>query len=205
MPNLPELVVVQFSFGNGDLVPLVLQRRLESESKAQARKAASPNGTMILPPTDETAIENLVDDLAGDYTLVSAFYERRQDTRQAKEKKPYYHVVRFTFARKELANVSEDFAKLAPSLSYELFELCRCAFWRARAYLNPRVKDGLIVDGEHILSLNFEARKEVIQSDGQPVTVWLRDSQGRKIGNQPQVLKPKAVLRIVQGHPDLAD
>lgn len=191
MTDKPAMVIVQFNFSNFHNMPQYLRQSRKVEG--DQRGSSTPNGTMILPPTENCRIDSLVDDLSVGYRLVSAHMEKRAN-RNAASTRDHYWTARFTWVPKDDAVVGPEFAKVAASVEFDLFELCRRAFWRVRAYRNPRIIEGQEVGS--FLSFNFEARKETVNCDNQPVLVWRRDENGRKLGDKPVPMVPAAVLRF---------
>ncbi len=188
------MVIVQFNFSNFANMPQHLRQTRKPEEPQ--RRASAPNGTLVLPPTENSRIDQLVDDLSVGYRLVSAHMEKRTN-RNATSARDHYWTARFTWVPTESAVIGPEFVKVAASVEFDLFELCRRAFWRVRAYRNPRIVNDQVVGS--FLSLNFEARKETINSNNKPVLVWRRDENGHKIGDKPVPMVPAATLRVIDG------
>jgi len=47
------------------------------------------------------------------------------------------------------------------------------------------------------VSVNLEARQPLFRPDGQPVTVWQKDENGKRVGDAPLPLKGDYCLHIV--------
>ena len=107
-----------------------------------------------------------------------------------------YHMVRYVFARREFVELSDEFRKVRDTIRAELPRICENALWRVRLFSNPFYKNGEEIPGESTVSVNLEARLPLFRPDG-PVTVWQKDSNGRRVGDAPRPLKADYCLRIV--------
>jgi hypothetical protein len=105
---------------------------------------------------------------------------------------------------KEHARDSVERAAARAGIHEGLKEICGTSLWRVRAFLNPLVEDGKIVEGQYAVSINLEVREPLFRPDGKPVTVWRRDEFGNKTGEAPLPLGPRARLRIVENGDILA-
>jgi len=71
------------------------------------------------------------------------------------------------------------------------------ACWRGRSFFNPFCKNGEEIPVQRAVSVNLEARQPLFRPDGQPVTVWQKDENGKRVGNTPLPLKADYCLRIM--------
>lgn len=184
-------VYIQFSFSNGNAVPLSLRDQgQESQDSRNKRRKMAP-GVQVLKETEKVSLVDFLEDLTEDYTLGDAYHQVRTSARQGERP---YHVVRYNFYPKGEVCTSVSREDLRPGLQ----DLLAKNAWRARAYLNPRYRDQVLVEGERSLCINLEARVPLFRPDGNPVTQWRKDSQGERIGAAPVPLAPSAYLRLAQ-------
>lgn len=194
-----RLISFQFSFSNPRIVPhslKQLEREGETLEKRNERKEREGSGSMIIEPTENCSLVEFLDNLeeAG-YEMVDAFYQSRVDPKDPCGRR-MYHMMRFLFARREYVDLSDEFKKVQDTIRAELREICAQAMWRVRVFRNPFFKKGEEIPGQHALSINLEARKPLFCPDGQPVTVWQKDEDGRRVGDKPIPIKPDHCLRI---------
>lgn len=199
-------VALQFSFSHApDIVPSRV-RSLDPETLCGSaiRKSLPVRGCTLVEPTEACSLLELLGDLeeAG-CELVDGLYQERVDYRNRSLKRRY-HMMRFLFVPKEHARDSVELAAARAGIREELKEICRTSLWRVRAFLNPLVEDGKIVEGQYAVSINLEVRQPLFRPDGKPVSVWRRDESGNKIGGVPLPLRPKTCLRIVKNGDILA-
>ena len=128
--------------------------------------------------------------------MVDSFYKERIDAKDPRGKRSY-HMVRFLFARREFVELSDEFKKVRGVIRAELQSICESAMWRVRAFSNPFYKNGEEIPDQRAVSVNLEARQPLFRPDGQPVTVWQKDADGKRVGDAPLPLKADYCLRIV--------
>lgn len=196
-----RLVSLIFNFSNADAVPKRLpHREPETHEGREARHARTP-GVVIIEPTANSSIERFVADLqAAGYVLVDAFYQSRPDGKDLFGKERY-HSVRYTFARREHEEVSEEFVGNRAGHLEDLQSLCEKSFWRVRAFNNPFFVDGEATE-ERAMNINLEVRQPRYQPNGEPVVARKRDGSGRP-AKTPTPLEPAYTLRIIDGAVDL--
>ena len=191
-----RLIILQFSFTNSGVVPQMIKNvGRETLYGYNIRKSRLTNGIMVIEPVENCSLSDFIEELkdAG-YEMVDAFHQERINP------KPYsmktYHMVRFTFASHEFVNISDDFKKKRDDIYVALTEMCSTAMWRVRAFSNPFYKDGEEIHGQRVLSINMEARKPLFHPDGQPIMVWQKDENGRRIGSAPVQITPEYSLTL---------
>lgn len=185
-----RLVLLQFAFSNLKHVPSCLKQKSEKTLK----ESPAIKGELCLSATEDVGVVDFIADLESmNYQLVDSYYQIRSRNGQQ------YAVVRFLFAEKEQASVSDEFKKMLPEIEQALLQICESAMWRARAFLNPFFKDGRIIDDVYALSVNLEARKPLLDSTGKPIFQWQKDENGEKIGDSPISLRPEKFLKIIDG------
>jgi hypothetical protein len=197
-----RLVLVQFSFSNPDAIPPSVRWRRPETQEERVERKDHVAGVMIVQPTEGTSLAEFPRDLeAAGYKLVDAFCkERINDNPHLKR----YHMVRFIFARREHAQISQGFWKVRDAIRAEFQGICGSAMWRVRVFDNPFYQDEEEVSGRRTMSINLEVRQPLFVG-GQPVMVWQRDDVGRRVGSAPIRLTAKRHFRVVAGEPKIME
>jgi hypothetical protein len=192
-----RLVALQFSFSNPDAIPASVKRLDRETPEERNERKNHSSGTLVIEPTENCSLVNFLDELkSAGYEMVDAFYKERINPKDPRGRRTY-HMVRFLFARREFVDLSEEFKAVRDVISKELRSICEVAMWRIRAFLNPFYnKDGEEVIGHRTISVNLESRKPLFRPDGQPVTVWQKDENSKRVGDAPLSLKADCCLRI---------
>lgn len=191
-----RLVMLQFSFSNVRALPAGLfEKEQETLDELTARRSGVKGVQFIEPIQDVSLFQFLLDLVKAGYVLVDAFFQMRSSARGQQ-----YPVVRFIFAAKESARRDGEFARHKQNAENALLQMCQEAMWRVRAFLNPFFKDGLLVDGQHAISINLEARNPLLDGEGNPLMRWEKDENGEKVGDKPFPLEPKLFLHIDDGN-----
>lgn len=191
-----RLVILQFSFSNPDVIPATVKRQHRETPEERAVRKSHPSGVMVIEPTKKCSLVEFLGELeAAGYEMVDAFYKERIDAKDPRGKRTY-HTVRFLFARREFVELSDEFKKVRDVIRAELQSICESAIWRVRSFSNPFYKNGEEVPGQRAVSINLEARQPLFRPDGQPVTVWQKDENGKRVGDAPIPLKADYCLRI---------
>lgn len=193
-----RLVSLQFSFNNPTVVPTCVKRLpFETLPEAINRKTVPIPGQALIQPTEDISLAAITQMLESNgYELVDAFYKPRIDPRNPKK---MYHMVRFVFAHRDHVVLSPEFKLIRDRIRLAIDEICTQAMWRTRSFLNPFYKDGAEIEGQHAMSLNFEARKPLFLPDGQPVVMWQKDAEGKRVGTAPVPLQAKFALVVENG------
>ena len=192
-----RLVMLQFSFSNPKAIPYNIRKR-EPETKNEhvRRVKLPPRGRLAIEPSERTKITSFAMDLeTNGYQLVDGFSQKRH---HAKRPEQVYYAVRFTFARKEYAEISDEFQSIQTKIHADLKQVCTVAFWRTRAFSNPFYKNGEEVEGFETLSFNFEVRSPRFHPDKKPILARRKDEQGNKFGD-PVPLEPLHRLTLING------
>lgn len=199
--NGTVLVALQFRFTNSDAITSVV-KRLDQETQKEyvVRKRRSSGIMLIEPTTNRHSLVWLLADLESEgYELVDAFYQERPNN---EKKDPVgmwtYHMVRFLFARREFVELSDEFKKVQDVIRAELRNICESTLWCTVVYSNPFYKDGEEIPNKRAMSINLTARTPLFRPDGQPVTVWQKDENGKRVGDAPLPLKADYRLRILE-------
>ncbi|MFA4999224.1 MAG: hypothetical protein WC519_00605 [Parcubacteria group bacterium] len=192
------LVVLQFSFSNPNVIPVTVKRQnRETFEEHVARKGRSTSGVMVIEPTERCSLVEFLKGLeTAGYEMVDAFYKERIDDKDSRNKRTY-HMVRFLFARREFIELSGEFKMVRDVVLTELRHICEGAMWRVRAFSNPFYKNGEEIPDQRTLSVNLEVRQPLFYPDGEPVTVWQKDGNGKRVGDTSLPLKADYCLRIV--------
>lgn len=197
-----RLVGVQFNFSNSAIIPAtVQQRRQETRAEQRERKSRPNDGMMVIKPIDCVSIKYLVTDLEMlGYELVDGFSQERP---HPKRRDQTYFTVRFVFARKEYAEVADEFTHVCSEVRQDLIKICKDAFWRTTAFVNPFYENGTQVSGVKSANLNFSVRTPCFNPDGTAVVARQKDGDGRKQGEPVPItalhkmIRGKKLLMIV--------
>jgi len=191
-----RMISLQFSFGNPKLVPdSVMHLPHETPEERQERKSEIP-GQLVIEPTMGCSLARIVDEIeASGYEMCDAAYKPRISQSRQNRGRKTYHMVRFLFVHHEYAEVSDFFRGERDKIRQDLDHICQEAMWRVRVFRNPFFHNGEMIEGQCFLSINFEVRQPFLEPNGQPIRMWQKDEQGRKIGNAPLPIKPAYILR----------
>ncbi|MDP1688904.1 MAG: hypothetical protein Q8L47_02125 [bacterium] len=192
-----RLVLLQFNFSNSDAVPATVKRLNPETKKESTERKSRSSGVMVIEPTLKCSIVAFLDELeeAG-YEMVDAFYNERVDAKDTRGRRTY-HMVRFTFARHEFVDLSDEFRGMRSAIRAELRDLCGNAMWRVRAFSNPFYIDGMESPDQRTLCINLEVRQPLFRPDGRPIMVWQKDESGNRVGDAPLPLKADYYLWLV--------
>ncbi len=192
-----RMVALQFSFSNPDAIPVSVKRQNRETPEERVVRKSHSSGVMVIEPTEKCSLEEFLVKLeAAGYEMVDAFYKERIDPKDPRGKRTY-HMVRFLFARREFVELSDEFKKVRDGILVDLMTICQEALWRVRSFSNPFYKNGEEIPDQRAVSVNLEARQPLFRPDGQPVTVWQKDENGKRVGEAPLPIKADYCLRIV--------
>lgn len=191
-----KVVALQFRFPKASAIPQFLWQMVRKVSRHG--KPASATGTRVISPTEGTSAIAVLEDLdALKYTMVDAICEERRNEGGADG---VHYVIRFVFAAPSSGmKPSLTFVRRQSIIRRELQEIAESALWRVKAFANPFMQGGYVVDGATAANIVFDGRQPFVQGDGQPVTVWQRDATGERIGDAPIPLAPRFHLRAPMG------
>jgi len=191
-----RLISLQFSFSNPDVIPATVRRQNQETPKERVERKSHSNGIMVIEPTEKCSLIEFLGQLeeAG-YEMVDAFCKERINAKDLHNKRTY-HMVRFLFARREFAELSDEFLEVRDIIRAELWSICKSAMWRVRSFSNPFYKNGEEIHDQRTVSINLEARQPLFRPNGQQVAVWQKDESGKHVGDAPLVLKADCSLRI---------
>ena len=183
-----RMVMLQFSFSNPDVIPLSMRRKTQNEPLLFDCKTRL-DGVLVIKPTEKCSLVKFIGELEmSGYKIVNAFYRKRIDNKDPSSKRKY-HIVRFFFARREFAEISDEFKKNRNTVYAELRSMCENAMWQVKLFSNKFYKDDKEIHGQNALSINLGARQPLYYPDGQVVTVWKKDNDGKRIGEAPIPMK----------------
>ena len=192
-----RLVALQFSFSNPDAIPATVKRQNRETPEERVERKSHSSGVMVIEPTEKCSLVEFLGELeVAGYEMVDGFYKERIDVKDPRNKRTY-HMVRFLFARREFAELSDEFKKVRDTIRTELRSICESAMWRVRSFSNPFYKNGEEIPDQRAVNINLEVRQPLFHPDGQPVTVWRKDENGKRVGDTPLPLKADHCLRIV--------
>lgn len=193
-----RMVILQFSFSNPEAIPASVRHLTPETWRKHMERKSHSNGVLVISPTPNCSLESFPRDVEeSGYEMVDAFYEERIDSKDPHGQRRY-HMVRFTFARREFAEASEEFKERRDLYRLDLFEeICRKALWRVRAFDNPFFQNGEAVPGQRALVVNLEGRTPFFRADGSVVTVWQKDAEGHRVGDAPLPLRPNLHLSVL--------
>ncbi|MDD2732161.1 MAG: hypothetical protein PHI53_03120 [Candidatus Pacebacteria bacterium] len=187
-----KLLMLQFTFSSKAMLPSGLAEKAKETISEMMERRSKTTGIKFIDPVEKVSISLFPKDLMMvGYVLVDAFYTVRTNA-YAKN----YYIVRFIFATEDNAYPSFALIEHQNSTLDALLGISQNAIWRVRAFLNPFVRNGEIIDDCHSISINLDSRRSLINNDGSPVIEWEKDEQGKRIGTEPVPVKPKLFLRI---------
>jgi len=181
--NTDGFVCLQFSFSNEGLVPDSIWKLLPGKwDRHETREESSVRRNASLGETVMPAVERLdVSALAGQlrrvgYELVDVVHEERKNPVSADEDGTwkFFTMLRYVFARPEIANPTDEFITLRPELLLDLDLLLKNAYWRMRPMRNQADTDAVFA-GEDAVTLRLEARVQAWDKFGKPEVRWLKD------------------------------
>lgn len=178
-PSL-RLLVIEFSFTNGDLLRPFVPYRDRS-----TRRNKKNTGQKIFEKIPNICGDQFPGDLADSgFVLVDAwqFSQSQGATRRDR------HTLRFTFAPSNHSCVSEEFSVIQQRCWKLFSDMLKGVTWTASGYVNPFYRDQKEVPGCATIALNFSMRDPLDPVSG--------------LGKQSRE-KPKYSLRIVKEIVDL--
>ncbi|MBI2030429.1 MAG: hypothetical protein HYT89_03690 [Candidatus Omnitrophica bacterium] len=196
-----RMVMLQFNSSKPTFIPRGLMDWLiemgrETPEKRAARKSYPVAGIPVIEPTLQCSLREMPAALeTAGYELADVLHEERLDGKDPAGKRTY-HMIRFVFVRREVAEVSDDFKAVRNMARDGLRHICESAFWRVRSFLNPFYQDGEAIEGLNAASVNMEVRVPLLQPNGVPITARLKNQWGKAVGD-PLPLRPDFFLRIV--------
>lgn len=204
MAKIVRMVALQFMVSEKYLraTPEILQgvREMEPEPRdaREVRKVmdyTSQANNMIVDPTERVAVNSLI------YTLLAAGYvpvDARRQTR-VNDRGSWDHVFRFVFVQKEFVIPTEGLEERSAQILAGLRVLAERNMWRAQAFLNPYFERGAPVEGQVSIDVNFKERESLLDDNGQPILVWQKDEDGRRVGETKVPLDPNFTLAFSDG------
>lgn len=192
-----RMIALQFSFSNKKIVPTSIRHIPKETPKEFILRKQKANGVMIIQPVHQCSLIEFITDLENaKYTMVDALYQQRLNAGCLRAK--YYHMIRFLFTRPEYARPSEELLEKYNNIKTELSKLCAEAMWRVRIFSNPWLTNNTEIPKQHVfLSINLEARQPLYHPNGQPVKMWQKDKNGKRMGDAPLPVQPNYYLRII--------
>ena len=191
-----RMILLKFSFSSEKVVPPEV-KKMESEAvqEMEERKARG-SGMLALEPIHSIGLLRFLEDLkeAG-FELVNALYQLRR----ADDRGRTFHMVRYDFCRRDYVELSREFQEKRESIEGSLHKICLEAAWRVRAFVNPFFLRGEMVPGQTTVAINLEARKPLIDGNGQRIVAWKKDGQGNRIGFSAVPVEPDHILRLHEG------
>ncbi len=170
-------VIVQFSCANRAVVPDDIPHRRETNEERSRRNVRTHNGTLVYEPREHCWVSDLPATLNEHYVLMDALSQERIDSTDPFGRRPYY-IVRFVFLLRTMVNEQlGEQVEIRDTASSALQQLADQALWHVRVFANENPDHSLC------LSVNCGARKPLFLPDGQPVMVWQKDENGRRIGD----------------------
>lgn len=197
-----QLITFQFSFSKIKNVPQWMINNYRQQKSQEVEKTTyKAPGAILVEPAENTSLEDAVTGIfLSEFHLVNAYYAPRNDSGG---KYSTTHVVKFIFGRTPLAETGRELLLFLQAQS-ALHNFCNKAFWQVTVYDNPWHEEGVVVEGKSMLSFNMNMRISTLTNTGAPVTQWLKDSGGARLGNAPVPIVPAHVVKITDGIPQLA-
>ena len=180
-----QLVVLQFSFSNNNMVPpWIPEEESETFSEHKRRKNFSVKGEKIINEIQDIDVSNVFNDLVClNFIIINAFCKKREDVKSKlfpHGGRRKYWMVRYTLARSfEAKNISNEFKNILNNEIKESLLKILSDPWRVRAFKNPWFENGEIIENKHQVSINMEVRnpnvspkyKLCIESGGEIVLI----------------------------------
>lgn len=180
-----KLIIFQFKVSNMKTIPDSL-RGLGRPPTEEAKHQGGQKGELVIAQTEDCGLMGIAGQLAkAGYELANCFWEERELS----------YVVRFLFFPRESLE-PEGFEEHQKAILSGFAELCEGAIWQVAGYRNPFFKNGNAVTGKHVLCFTCGSRKPLLQPDGNPVVVWDKDEEGRRVGAAPRPLEASHVLQL---------
>lgn len=171
-----RLVTLQFSFTNPQVVPStlkVIKPETPRTSDARRQESGKNGGALMIVPTERCSLASFLSELeAAGYEMVDALCQRRWQPPVSGQKRKTCFMVRFTFAQKEFAEISDEFRVVRDNIRADCMMMCRNALWRVRAFSNPCFKHGEELRGQRAISINMEVRVPRYNPSGELVVEW---------------------------------
>jgi len=191
-----RLLKMQFSFSNPSIIsPLIPCFADETVSSHVVRKQARA-GRRIIDPVKNVNIAGFVHDLEhANWRLCNARRQKRVNIGVDKRSKiRHYHMVRFIFAPTDSVFIASDLVDSIADIRANLLEICKTSLWRVRAYDMLYCGENASPD-DRMISINFELRVPLVDSDGQEIRQWRRGQRGGQLGRSPVPIQPQFELR----------
>ncbi len=184
-----RMVALQFRFTNANVIPVSVKRRNQETQKEHVERTSRSSGIMVIEASAKCSFAGFLDELeVAGYELADALYQERPNTDKTHGRYTY-HMVRFLFTRSEFVECSDEFNKMRDTIRAELRSICESAVWSSQVFFNPVFKNGEATPDQYAVSINLTARQPILQPDGQPVMVWQKDENGKRVGEAPLPLK----------------
>lgn len=187
---------LQFSFSKWNTeLEFLPQRNDETWEEKSRRKGCLSEGILFLPPTERVDISPLVSFLKeAELVLIEAFWKRRIGGGTSSMDAQRYYMVEFSFSFRPNDNyVQTNCHEYFPVLE----RLAAKSFWRARGFINAFRENNAMVKNQYAVCIPLHLPVHRFRGDGSPVTIWEKDSQGKKIGGKPSFIKAKCSLGII--------
>jgi hypothetical protein len=191
-----RMILLKFSFSNEKVVPPEV-KKIESETVQEMEERESrSSGILALEPIHNIGLLRFLEDIreAG-FELVNALYQLRR----ADDRGRTFHMVRYDFCHRDHVELSSEFRQKREPIEDSLRRICLEAAWRVRAFVNPFFVKGEMVPGQTVAVINLEARKPLIDGNGQRIVAWKKDERGNRVGASPVPLEPDHILRLHGG------
>jgi len=197
-----RLIVVQLIFSNPEAIPRTVDTRPDETQTEALNRVFLPTTPMVIPPLSGCSLGEFEDSLEREgYILVDAFHKTRVNVELGARER--YETVRYIWARREFAEVTEDFRKKRPHISQEFSRIMKGTMWTVKAHINPFFVNGMSVPEQEVLTVVLAKRQPLFQPDGKPITVWQRDRNGQRVGTAPQPIRPFSSLVVQDGDVDV--
>ncbi len=203
-------VALQFSFNSERQLPhWMAERGIETVDDHEARKTQFIPGRQFITPWHEKDANtvsplSIVDGLLeADYHLAEVVGQKRLRAKG----KGHYFMARYGFARNVPGIDHPRFGGYLKQIISESRRLTDHVLWRARGFDNTMTPEGVQIDTQSNVSLNFEARNPLYENGNvnRPITKWQLDEQGARIGDKPIPIAATHYLLVEDGQIELVE
>jgi len=176
-----QMFLLQFNFYNNNLIPSFVRQ----EKREKVEIGMGMNGKIINDPKEGVSATNFSEQILGSgFRLCDIYWRKNQEPGRSFSSNSLY----FLFMRGSSV-ISENLKDNSGKAQSLLYSFTKGIIWRAKAFLNPFIKDGVEVPGKQAIVLVCSGRRPLVENN-QRVMV-------PSVGGEKILLKPKEYLDLV--------
>lgn len=185
--------LLQLSFTNTDCVPSTLRRLPNEKLNGLMQRQGPTTGKQIVESIhNDVTLEAFHEEMcAAGFTLEDACWQVRLDKRRDNKT---YAMVRFVYVR------VEDAPEVDPKVMDDWVEAQRLltekAMWKVRGYRNPSPAAAPGEEDACFVSVNADWREPLCYPNGDPITRWAKDEQGKRMGTEKIPIEAVHFVRL---------